>query len=134
MKKLVTCWMLGAAFLACTPLFAHHGTGASYQMDKTVTLKGTVTEFLWNNPHCAILFDVKDDNGMVVHWVAETHPPGMLRLGGWNKNTLKPGDQITVIVNPSKAGTPIGDLSNIVLPDGREQTRGQMAGNGTGGQ
>lgn len=103
-------------------------------MDKTVTLKGTVTDFLWSNPHCAISLDVMQADGTIVHWVAETHPPGMLKLGGWTKSTLKPGDQITIVVNPSKAGTPIGDTFSIVLPDGKEQSRAQMAGNGGRGQ
>jgi hypothetical protein len=89
------------------PMAAHHGT-AGYDMTKTVTLTGTVKEFDWSNPHCVIYVDVKSDNGEVKHWILELAPPILMSRGGWTKNALKPGDQITVETHPSKNGAPIG--------------------------
>src|SRR5271156_2218475 len=87
--------------VASAPVFAHHGN-ASYDFEKTITLKGTVTTWLWANPHCLLKFDVKDDKGEVQHWVTEiSSPVDMLRIG-WSSTTMKPGDEITMEVMPSK--------------------------------
>jgi len=102
--------------LAAIPLTAHHGTNVSYDHSRTVTLTGTVTEFVWQNPHTQIYFDVKDARGNIVHWAAEMNSPGVLsRQEGWTRKTLKAGDEITVTVFPSKAGTPVGVVNKIVL-------------------
>jgi hypothetical protein len=103
-------------------LVAHHGTNISYDHDKPTTLKGTVTEFVFSNPHAQIYFDVKDDRGSTVHWGGELNSPSNLRRDGWNKDTMKPGDQITVTVFPSKAGTTVGvvDRSKPVNINGRD--------------
>ena len=108
--------------LVSIPLFAHHGTAASYDQKKTVTLTGIVTEFVYSNPHAQIYFDVKDASGKVIHWGGELNSPGNLRRDGWNKTTFKPGDEITLTVNPSKAGTPVGnvDRSKPVIVNGKE--------------
>ena len=108
--------------LVSIPLFAHHGTAASYDSSKSVTLTGTVTEFVFSNPHAQLYFDVKDSSGKVVHWGGELNSPGNLRRDGWSKETFKPGDQITLNVNPSKAGTPVGnvDRSKPVIVNGKE--------------
>ena len=121
MKTRLATYVIGAVIglMTCAQVFAHHGTGASYQMDKTITLTGTVTQILWSNPHVGIFIDVKDDQGKVEHWTAESIAPSMLKLAGWTKDKLKVGDQITVIVNPSKFGTSAGNLVKIVFPDGK---------------
>lgn len=105
-------------------MFAHHGN-AAYDLTKPVTLKATVTEFVWSNPHVQIYFDVKDDKGNIVHWASETVSPGLLSRAGWSKNELKPGDQITITVGPSKNGAPVGYALKIVLPNGKESILGQ---------
>jgi hypothetical protein len=97
--------------LACAPLMAHHGTSNYATTAQTVTLTGTATEFVWANPHVYLLFDVKDDNGMVVHWAGEMNSPGVLKAAGWTKNTLKAGDTVKVTLRPNKFGTPVGLLS-----------------------
>jgi hypothetical protein len=94
-------------FMAPRPMFAHHGT-AGYDMTKTITLTGTVREFDWSNPHCVIYVDVKADNGEVKHWILELAAPILMSRGGWTKNALKSGDQITVETHPSKNGAPVG--------------------------
>ena len=84
-----------ALMAAAAPLFAHHGTNASYDMDKTITVTGTVTEFVWSNPHCQLYLDVKDADGKVVSWGAETNSPGNLKAAGWTRDIVKPGDKVT---------------------------------------
>jgi Family of unknown function (DUF6152) len=100
------------------PLFAHHGY-ASYDTDKKVTLKGTVTKWLWSNPHCLLLLDVPDDSGHVVRWVAETENPSTLSRIGWTEKSLKPGDQVTVTALPAKSGNPVGRIIEVVLSTGQ---------------
>ena len=111
-------------------LFAHHGTGVAYETDKMITLKGTVTEWIWSNPHCGILFDVTDDQGNVVHWGAELGNPHMLSSAGFNKDLLKPGDKITITGHPSRSGASRVEFRNMVLPDGRTLAMGGVKGNG----
>ena len=103
---------------------AHHGN-AAYDLANPIVLKGTVTEFVWSNPHVQIYFDVKDDKGKLVHWASETVSPGMLSRAGWTKSELRPGDEITITLGPSKNGAPIGYALKIVLANGRELKLGQ---------
>jgi uncharacterized protein DUF6152 len=110
-------FVLVGVFTVSVPVFAHHGN-ASYDYEKTVTLKGTVTQWLWANPHCLLKFDVKDDKGEVQHWVTEASGPvDMLRIG-WSSTALKSGDEITIDVMPSKNGTPVGRIRQVTLSDG----------------
>ena len=103
--------------------FAHHGSAVSYNLGKMVTMEGTVTEFQWRNPHVYILYDVKDDKGNVVNWGAETHSPVVCENDdGWTKNTLKPGDRVTIVGNCAKNGSHTTRLSKIVLADGKSFT------------
>ncbi len=97
------------------PLAAHHGTSNYVTTAEGVPLSGTVTEFVWANPHVYLLFDVKDDKGNVVHWAGEMNSPSVLKNAGWTKNTLKAGDQINLTVRPNKAGTPVGLVSRANL-------------------
>jgi len=106
-------------FLAVSvPLFAHHGS-ASYETDKKVTLKGTVTRFVWSNPHCLLQFDVTDDGGHVAHWVAETENPSTMIRSGWVEKSLKPGDQVTVTGLPVKNGNPVLRIIEVMLSNGQ---------------
>jgi hypothetical protein len=112
------------------PLLAHHGTGVAYQTDMSVTLKGTVTEWIWSNPHCGILFDVTDEQGAVVHWAAELGNPHLLSSAGFSKDVLKPGDKVTVTGHPSKSGAPRVEFVTMTLTDGRVLTMKGVKGNG----
>ncbi len=99
-------------------VFAHHGN-AAYETSKAVELKGaTVTKFVWGNPHTFLMFDVKDDKGNVVHWAGEAGSPSSLGLLGWTKDSVQPGDVVTVYIYQSKTGRPVGRLNRIVLADG----------------
>jgi hypothetical protein len=105
--------------------FAHHG-GSEYDSKNLMTLKGTVTEFHWANPHCQVFVDVKDNTGKVVNWAIETLAPAVLKRAGWNIETLHPGDQITITFAPSVRGTPVGMIRKVVLPNGKELMGGSI--------
>src|SRR5882762_6988857 len=109
------------------PLFAHHGN-AAYDTGKSVTLKGTVTQWVWANPHCILQLEVTDDRGEVVQWSAETENPSSMVHYGYTKQSMKPGDQITVTVVPAKNGKPIGRIVEVVLSNGQK-----LAGRGIQG-
>lgn len=109
--------VLLVSFLMAAPVLAHHGN-AAFDETKKLTVKGTVVEWFWANPHCLLKFDVKDGNGNVVHWVAEaSNPPDMINRG-WSKNSLKPGDEVSVTLSPVKNGQPIGRIQQIVFANG----------------
>lgn len=99
------------------PLFAHHGN-ASYGNAKQLTLKGTVTEWNWGNPHTLLKIDVKDDGGNVVNWVIEWSAPSSLINFGINKKTFKVGDEVTVVMITPDNGAPVGRLQRVLL-DGK---------------
>ena|ERR1700674_3820591 len=115
---------LGAALLlVCAPLFGHHGSGVSYDQSKAYTVKATVTEFKYTNPHPQLYFDVKDDKGNVVHWSGEIAPnPAQLVQVGWGRKrseaALAPGTEVTLTIAPSFAGTPVGLVNRIVNAQG----------------
>lgn len=106
------------ASIVSIPLFAHHGN-AAFDVGKKVTLKGTVTEWVWANPHCWLKFDVKDDKGNVVHWVAETNNLADMIERGWSMRSFKSGDEVTVTVEPVKNGNPAGRVIQVVLANGQ---------------
>lgn len=108
-----------AALLAGIALPAHHGN-AAYDDKNPITIKGTVTEFEWTNPHAQIYLDVKDGKGNVVHWSVETYSPGKLVRAGWSKDIVKAGDQVSINLIPAKNGAPVGFLHKLVLPNGKE--------------
>ena len=115
------------ALLTTSHVLAHHGTGISYDLQHNpISLKGVVTEFRWKNPHVSVFIDVKDETGKVVSWSIEcTSIVGYARKG-YNRNSLKPGQEVTALVYPSKVkGTPSGVLAKITLPDGKEILRYQ---------
>jgi hypothetical protein len=116
-KLLVACVLGIAVLTVCGPLLAHHGTPA-YSDTVTEQKQATVTKFAWANPHSLVFYDVKGADGKVVNWVAETAAPQALRLIGWSKASIKPGDVITVLLHAAKNGNPAGRLNKIILADG----------------
>jgi uncharacterized protein DUF6152 len=103
--------------LASTLAFAHHGT-ANYDTTKSVTVKGSVTNFQFINPHVIISMDVKDDKGIVQNWQGGLTSPNHLMRTGWTKDTLKPGDWITMSGFPAKTGAPEMWIQKVVLASG----------------
>jgi hypothetical protein len=110
----VAAGLLGATL----PLFAHHGN-ATLDTNRILTMKGTVTEWLWSNPHCLLQFDVKNESGQMAHWVAETQNPAEMVSLGWGKTSFKAGDEVTVSLMPVKNGNQFGRITLVVLPDGK---------------
>jgi hypothetical protein len=104
--------------IVSVPTTAHHGA-AAFDIGKEIVLKGTVTEWIWSNPHCLLRFDVTDENGQVVPWVAETQNPRNMSNRGWARTSFTPGDQVTVTVQPVKNGRRLGRILKAVLPDGQ---------------
>ena len=129
-------YITGAALLSMAiPAVAHHGTGASYDLSKPITLEATVTEFHYANPHPQLFFDVTNDKGEVVHWSGEFYPnPSQLQQGGWGKRrseaALAVGTKITITLAPSRAGTQVGAILKL-LNDKGEVLLG-VAGGGPG--
>ena len=106
--------------LVSAPLLAHHGA-AALDTGKEVTLKGTVTEWIWSNPHCFLQFDAKDDTGKVRNWAVETQNPTAMTQRGWSRTSFTAGDEVTVILEPvmalevsPDALQALGSLSDIV--------------------
>ena len=106
--------------------FAHHGT-ANYDTSKTITVKGTVTDFQFINPHVLIAMDGKDEGGKPQKWQGELTSPNRLSRGGWTKSSIKPGDTLTISGYPTKSGTPEIWIQKVVLGSGEELPTG--AGN-----
>jgi hypothetical protein len=105
--------------LVSVPLVAHHGA-AALDTGKEVTLKGTVTEWIWSNPHCFLQFDAKDESGTVRNWAVETQNPTAMTQRGFSRTLFKAGDEVTVIIEPVKNGQPIGRLLTVVLASGQK--------------
>ena len=105
--------------IVCVPVLAHHGR-SNYDVSSTATVKGVVTEFEWINPHALIHLDATDETGKVEKWIAETNSPNILNRQGWTKNTVKPGDQITLVGHRVKGGASYINFSKIIFADGHE--------------
>lgn len=105
--------------VASLPLLAHHGN-ASYDTEKTVTVKGTVTEYIWANPHVYVKVDVKDESGNTAHWVIEAQNIVAQSELGWSNVTFKAGDQVVIEVTPSKNGRHIGRFKGGIVINGQE--------------
>lgn len=107
-------------FLISSAAFAHHGVSV-YDMAKTTTVKATITEFEWTQPHCQIHFDAPNNRGEVQHWEIETPPPTMmLEKEGWTRKSLSPGDLVTIYFHAAKNGSLRGILVRIVTASGQE--------------
>jgi hypothetical protein len=113
------------------PAMAHHGN-AAYDDKVTEFKNATVTKFAWANPHALIDFDATDAKGNPVHMVVETAAPQALRLIGWTKTSVNPGDVITVRMYVAKNGNPAGRLQKIILTDGSELHDTQLGGDAGG--
>lgn len=125
--------IIGLGVLVPGALLAHHGS-AIYDETKAVTMTGTVTEWLWSNPHCLLEFDVKDDKGNPMHWVAEVSNPPDMTARGWSRKMFKAGDEVTVTMIVAKNGEPIGRIARIVVGGKTYQGMGRVPGEGANKQ
>ena len=125
MKLSIAICLIG--ILAGVSGYAHHGTGISYDLTHNpITIKGTVTEFRWANPHVSVFIDVKDENGKIVNWALEGSGIAAYLEKGFSRNTLRAGMEVSALVYPSKVkGQPSGVIAKITRPDGQEVLRFQ---------
>jgi hypothetical protein len=114
-SRFVTLFALG--LLMAVPLSAHHGS-AAFDTGKSVTFKGTVTQWTYSNPHCLLSVDVKGEDGKVVTWLAETQAPNIMYPAGYRRDSFKAGDEVTVTVEPVKNGQPVGRIQKVVTATG----------------
>jgi len=117
-KIFVLILAVAAVLIASGPTFAHHGT-AAYDTKNIVTVKGTMTDFRFINPHVQLFFDVKNDKGEVEKWQAELSAPNKLSRAGWDKHTLKPGDPVTASGYVAKGDTHTMWINKLIGPDGQ---------------
>lgn len=104
--------------MAPQPISGHHSM-AMYDSAHEITLSGTVTEFRLANPHMQLLFDVKSEQGTIEHWSSIGDNPVNLRRKGWNRNTIKPNDQVTITGYPARDGRPLMTTERLVV-NGKE--------------
>jgi uncharacterized protein DUF6152 len=120
--KLGFVFALGCALtvlLVPATLSAHHGS-SNYDMSKSVSVKGTVKQFSFINPHSAIYLDAKDDKGNAEEWLIEADSPNNLARAGWSRDSIKPGEVITIVGNRLKDGSKVMRLQKVIFADGRE--------------
>lgn len=113
---------LAGVLLVQIPLAAHHGGTTLYDLQKEVTMKVVITEFVWANPHVWIGFDATDEKGVARRWLLEDSSPPVLVNRGMSRKSLKPGDAVTITFNPGRKGY-IGRTVKIVMADGKTFTR-----------
>ena len=104
---------------AVVPVAAHHST-AMFDASKTVTVEGTIKQFLWTNPHSWIYLTVADANGQTAEWPIELGGPGGLLRQGWTAKTLTPGMKVKATVHPLREGKVGGQFVSLTLPDGKQ--------------
>jgi len=127
LKKFCVFGMLAVAtgaILMPVPALAHHGRALIYDAKKETTVKATVTEFVWSNPHVQIGIEAMDANGTRRQWLLEASSTGILAERGWSRRSLKAGDTVTITFHPGLRGAATGDLIKVVFADGRQLEAG----------
>ena len=118
--KLLTVFAVAAGYVIPSgSAFAHH-SNSIYDRDHQTELKGEVTDFEWINPHIHLFFEVTDDHGNVKRWMSEGPSPSQMAENGWKKETLKPGDHVSIVGNPARNGSPFVRLRWVTLPNGED--------------
>jgi hypothetical protein len=117
MKTSLAICLAAILLLVSGDAWAHH-TSAMFDRDKQVKLNGTVAQFNWTNPHSSIALDVPNSNGGADRWAVECNSPNDMVRGGWKSTSLKPGDKVTVVLNPLRDGSKGGRFVSVTLANG----------------
>ena len=127
--KLVAVFLFGLGLLSLSlPSFSHHGSNIVYDLTQEITITGIVTDFRFVNPHTLIYFDVMGENGVVISWLAGLSSSASLApRDGWTRDTLRPGDQISIVGAPARAGAPSVWVGQVFL-NGEPLLRGLYTG------
>jgi len=116
MKTKLAVLLVGTGLLlAARPVVAHHAFAAEFDADKPVKLTGAVTKVEWTNPHTWFYIDVKDEAGKVTNWGLEMGSPNGLMRAGWNRNSMKIGDEVTVEASRARDGSSNGNARVVIL-------------------
>jgi hypothetical protein len=110
--------MIAGLVAAAGPAWAHHSLQSEYDIEKSLTLKGTVTKVEWVNPHVYIYLDVKEPNGAVTRWAVTTLPPGNLRRGGLTRQLLGFGETVSILGFRARDNSNLAFLRTITFADG----------------
>jgi len=117
-NTLIAVAVAGVAFLSRPDaVMAHHGA-ATFDTSNEITVKGTVTDWTWSNPHCILRVDVSAADGTVTHWSVATSNVADVSKRGWSRRSFSPGDMVGLTIQPAKSGAPVGMIRNVVLADG----------------
>ena len=109
--------VLATALFQAPPGLAHH-SNVAFEVTKVVTITGVVKDFQWRNPHTWVIMTIDDGKGGKVEWAVEGRAPGVLLRAGWSKNSLKPGETITVDMSPARDGSKTGLVARVTKADG----------------
>jgi hypothetical protein len=121
MRFVLSVAMAGVIWLAAgSPALAHHSGAAEFDSTKKIDLTGVVTKVEWTNPHAHFYMDVKDPSGNVANWNLELASPNVLIRNGWKRNSVKPGDTVSVTGSRAKDSPYYGSASMITFPDGHK--------------
>ena len=118
-KQVLTVVFVLSLMAAFAGLASAHHSVAGFDNSKEVVLKGTVAQFIWRNPHVLLEWDVKGEDGKVTRWSGEMNSPTSMIQVGMNRNSLKPGDEVVVVLNPSKTGNPLAVIRKVNMADGK---------------
>ena len=122
-----------AALVFALPAVAHHSF-AMFDADKTVTMNGTVKEFEWTNPHSWLRVMIEDQSGKSLQWAIEMGSPQQTSRIGWKADSIKPGDNVTIEMNPLRDGTRGGTILSLTLPDGKKLGKAGQTNNPLGNE
>ena len=116
-KQVIALTGIAAILLSVVPAFSHH-SNSSYEVEKVLTLTGTVKLWKWSNPHTWLTLAVQNEKGEVVEWELEGRAPGVLGRTGWDRDILKAGEKVTVHMSPAKDGSKVGIIARVTKEDG----------------
>ena len=116
--------------LPAAPLWAHHAFSAEFDVKQPTTFEGVVTKVEWTNPHVYFYADVKGKDGQTVNWAFETAGPNLLMRLGWDRNSLRIGDHVTVVGYPALDGAKVASARSVVLSGGRKMFAGSASDGG----